>query len=106
MNLLLPTSLLSLKLLTDLSYLSLNLSMILGNAITLCKGRACSINSTTTIVPTRRFAQEEHARDHNDGPNEGDAHWQSPCSVALILFGPKIDAVRNEDSKSDEELVA
>lgn len=58
-----------------------------------------------TVVVPGAFREESHADAENDGPEVGDPHGDAPGSGTVEILSAKVDAIGDEDTQRDEELV-
>jgi hypothetical protein len=100
------TGVLGIQLGFDLADFTVNFPVVLGHAVGLCDGGSRALNLSLAVLPTGRLAEEHDADRHYDRPDETDAHGDSPGRWVCVAFGSVVDAVGDEDTESNEELVA
>lgn len=99
------TSVLGIELGLDFTDLAINFPVVLRHAVRLCNGGSRARDFALAVLPSRRLAEEHDADRHDDRPDVSDTHGNSPGRGVVVCFGPVVDAVGDEDTKSDEELV-
>ena len=92
-------------LLSDLIKLDVESTVVARNTIDLGKCIYGLLYLAVTVIVSRTFWEERHAEAENQGPEVCDTHWNTPRAGVDIGFGSKIDAVGNEDTKRDEQLI-
>jgi hypothetical protein len=97
---------LSLEFLLNLADFCLHVRVILGDSIAECEGVARTLDLSIAVLPTWRFLHEQDTNDHQERPDEANAHGDLPCARTPVDFRAEVDAIRDEDSKRDEQLVA
>lgn len=99
-------SLLSLQLFLNLLNLVKDFRMLFRHTIRKRDRLARTVNFALAVFPAGRLLHEANANNHECGPDKANAHGEFPCSRATFHFGSKVDAISNEDTERDEELVA
>lgn len=61
--------------------------------------------STTAVLPAGRLTHGQHTGAHDSGGDETDAHGDPPRALRLDGLGTVVDAVGDEDTEGDEQLV-
>lgn len=95
-----------LELILNLIHLLDDAVVVLGDAVELGQVGAGSFGITLAVVVTRRFGEAKHTTTQGDGEEEGQAQGDTPLAGVGEGFGTQVDAVGQEDTEGDEQLVA
>ena len=95
-----------LELSLDLADLGLYMRMFLWHTIAECDRVTRTVDLAAAILPSRRLLHKQDANNHQERPDEADAHWELPRTRISCGFGAKVDAVCDEDAERDEQLIA
>ena len=93
-----PMALFILILLFDLIKLDMKSTVVARNTIDLGKCIHGLLYLAVTVIVSRTFWEERHAKAENQSPEVCDTHWNTPRAGVGIGFGSKIDAVGNKDT--------
>jgi len=52
-----------------------------------------------------RFREEDYTKSQYQDPQERNSHRNSPGTSIVSVFGAKIDAICNEDTECDKQLI-
>lgn len=80
--------------------------VILRDTVEFGQVRPASVDIALTVVITRTLGEEEHATAQRKGKEESETQGDTPLTGVFHGFGAQVDTVRQEDTQSDEELVA
>jgi hypothetical protein len=92
--------------LLNLADLSLHMWVVLRDSIAEREGAARALDLSIAVLPARRLLHEQNTDNHQERPDEANAHGDLPRAGAPVGFCAEVDTVRDEDSERDEELVA
>jgi hypothetical protein len=96
----------SFEFLLNLADLGLHVWMVFSDSIAERQRTTRAFDLSVAVFPARRLLHEQDTDDHQERPDETNAHGDLPCAGAPVGFRAEVDAVRDEDSKGNEELVA
>lgn len=104
--LLLAASLLGLQVLADVTEGVLDLGVLLRDPGDKRQGLGSLRNATAAELPAGGLAHDKHTHGHDGRSNKADTHGDAPGRRRLDALGAVVDAVGDEDAKSDEQLVS
>lgn len=80
-------------------------AVVFGDTVKLGQGPTRMLDTAMAEIESGTFGEEGHAGTKNEGKEESQAQGDPPLRSALEILRSQVDAVRQEDTQRDEQLV-